>query len=71
MDGMITMNGQHDNLIDRFDGRALLDFYRDPVARHSKHKTEDELELEEVKYWKLIHIDQTACRLACSKETAL
>ena len=49
MEGMIPMNGQHDNLIDRFDGRALLDFYREPVVgRQAKSKTEDELELEEV-----------------------
>ena len=49
MEGMIPMNGQHDNLIDRFDGRALLDFYREPVmSRQTKMKTEDELELEEV-----------------------
>ena len=49
MEGMIPMNGQHDNLIDRFDGRALLDFYREPVvSRQAKVKTEDELELEEV-----------------------
>ena len=48
MEGMIPMNGQHDNLIDRFDGRALLDFYRDPVNRQVSAKTEDELELEEV-----------------------
>ncbi|KAL3137981.1 hypothetical protein ABBQ38_005221 [Trebouxia sp. C0009 RCD-2024] len=48
MEGMIPMNGQHDNLIDRFDGRALLDFYRDPVNRQVSAKTEDELELEEL-----------------------
>ncbi len=49
MDGMIPMNGQQDNLIDRFDGRALLDFYREPVtSKQTKVKTEDELELEEV-----------------------
>lgn len=49
MEGMIPMNGQHDNLIDRFDGRALLDFYREPVASQlNKRKREDELELEEV-----------------------
>ena len=47
---MIPWNGQQDNLIDRFDGRALLDFYRepDPQARRPQ-KTEDELELEEVR----------------------
>ena len=50
MEGMIPMNGQQDNLIDRFDGRALLDFYREPVSgRQTKTKTEDELELEEVR----------------------
>lgn len=48
MEGMIPMNGSHDNLIDRFDGRALLDFYREPVSRQAKSKTEDELELEEL-----------------------
>ncbi len=49
MEGMIPMNGQQDNLIDRFDGRALLDFYREPVInRQAKSKTEHELELEEV-----------------------
>ena len=25
---MLPWNGKDDNLIDRFDGRALLDFYR-------------------------------------------
>lgn len=55
MDGMIPMNGQHDNLIDRFDGRALLDFYREPAAnQQDRGKTEDELELEEVIIWLLI-----------------
>lgn len=50
MDGMIPMNGQQDNLIDRFDGRALLDFYREPVtSKQARVKTEDELELEEVR----------------------
>lgn len=49
MDGMIPMNGQQDNLIDRFDGRALLDFYREPVtSKQARAKTEDELELEEL-----------------------
>lgn len=53
MEGMIPMNGLHDNLIDRFDGRALLDFYREPVVgQHNKQKTEDELELEEVMIFK-------------------
>lgn len=28
MEGFLPWNGKEDNLIDRFDGRALLDFYR-------------------------------------------
>ena len=44
---MIPYNGQEDNLIDRFDGRALLDFYRDPVPSR-RPKSEEELELQEV-----------------------
>ena len=49
--GMISWNGQQDNLIDRFDGRALLDFYREPDAQSMRQrKTEDELELEEVSF---------------------
>lgn len=46
-EGMIAYNGQEDNLIDRFDGRALLDFYRDPVPSR-RQKSEEELELQEV-----------------------
>ena len=47
--GMIPWNGQQDNLIDRFDGRALLDFYKEPDAQSNRQrKTEDEVELEEV-----------------------
>jgi len=60
MEGMIPMNGQQDNLIDRFDGRALLDFYREPIiSRQTKPKTEDELELEEVSPWSTIHLFNT------------
>ena len=47
MEGLVPWNGNHDNMIDRFDGRALLDFYKDPLPRRQK-KTEDELQLEEV-----------------------
>ncbi len=47
-EGMFAWNGQEDNLIDRFDGRALLDFYREPDARSQRPKTEDELELDAV-----------------------
>ncbi len=31
MEGFLPWNGKEDNLIDRFDGRALLDFYRQAV----------------------------------------
>ena len=47
-EGMLAWNGNADNMIDRFDGRALLDFYRDPDARNKPHKSDEELELEEV-----------------------
>lgn len=50
-DGLIPWNGQQDNLIDRFDGRALLDFYRDPPAhRMDPPKGHDEMKLEEVRH---------------------
>eukprot|EP00250_Pteridium_aquilinum_P010776 c19622_g1_i1 orf=322-1602(+) len=47
--GLIPWNGRNDNLIDRFDGRALLDFIRenDGRFRNRKEKTEEEEELEE------------------------
>ncbi|GAA0169528.1 RNA splicing factor [Lithospermum erythrorhizon] len=44
--GLIPWNGKEDVLIDRFDGRALLDFIRDTSSRNF-HKTEQEEELEE------------------------
>ncbi|CAM8907908.1 unnamed protein product [Rhodiola kirilowii] len=47
--GLIPWNGKEDNLIDRFDGRALLDFIREAgMRRHQvQQKTEEEEELEE------------------------
>ncbi|KAK9678546.1 hypothetical protein RND81_11G218400 [Saponaria officinalis] len=47
--GLIPWNGKEDILIDRFDGRALLDFIRDPGSRrlHQQEKTEEEEQLEE------------------------
>ncbi|XP_042061128.1 CLK4-associating serine/arginine rich protein-like isoform X2 [Salvia splendens] len=47
--GMIPWNGKQDVLIDRFDGRALLDFIRDSGSRRARapEKTEEEEELEE------------------------
>lgn len=47
MEGMLPWNGDQDNMIDRFDGRALLDFYRDPVPSKQR-KTADEEMLDEV-----------------------
>ncbi|XAR73986.1 hypothetical protein NMG60_11008131 [Bertholletia excelsa] len=47
--GLIPWNGKQDILIDRFDGRALLDFIRDSSTRRFRApvKTEEEEELEE------------------------
>ncbi|KAF9599965.1 hypothetical protein IFM89_002000 [Coptis chinensis] len=47
--GLIPWNGKQDILIDRFDGRALLDFIRDSTSRNFRlhSKTEEEEELEE------------------------
>ncbi|KAL7101363.1 hypothetical protein ACP275_08G049900 [Erythranthe tilingii] len=46
---LIPWNGKQDILIDRFDGRALLDFIRDSNSRRVRvpEKTEEEEELEE------------------------
>ncbi|KAL8477177.1 hypothetical protein ACS0TY_029468 [Phlomoides rotata] len=47
--GLIPWNGKQDVLIDRFDGRALLDFIRDGSSKRFRvpEKTEEEEELEE------------------------
>ncbi|KAK3015466.1 hypothetical protein RJ639_006828 [Escallonia herrerae] len=47
--GLIPWNGKQDILIDRFDGRALLDIIRDSDSRRFRvpEKTEEEEELEE------------------------
>ncbi|XP_038722931.1 CLK4-associating serine/arginine rich protein [Tripterygium wilfordii] len=47
--GLIPWNGKQDILIDRFDGRALLDFIRESGSRHFRpqEKSEEEEELEE------------------------
>ncbi|XP_066333603.1 uncharacterized protein [Miscanthus floridulus] len=47
--GLIPWNGKQDVLIDRFDGRALLDFIRDSSSRpfRVQEKSEEEEELEE------------------------
>ncbi|OVA15821.1 Suppressor of white apricot N-terminal domain [Macleaya cordata] len=47
--GLIPWNGKQDILIDRFDGRALLDFIRSSDSRNfrAQSKTDEEEELEE------------------------
>ncbi|KAK9135998.1 hypothetical protein Syun_015328 [Stephania yunnanensis] len=47
--GLIPWNGKQNILIDRFDGRALLDFIRDSESRNFRvvSRTEEEEELEE------------------------
>ncbi|XP_031492244.1 uncharacterized protein LOC116258916 isoform X2 [Nymphaea colorata] len=47
--GLIPWNGKQNILIDRFDGRALLDFIRDADSRRirAQEKSEEEEELEE------------------------
>ncbi|VYS65137.1 unnamed protein product [Arabidopsis thaliana] len=47
--GLIPWNGKQDVMIDRFDGRALLDFVREAGSRSVRphKKTEEEEELEE------------------------
>ncbi|KAJ7567667.1 hypothetical protein O6H91_01G001400 [Diphasiastrum complanatum] len=48
--GLIPWNGRKEIMIDRFDGRALLDFIRenDGSSRFHREKTEEEEELEEL-----------------------
>ncbi|KAM7262438.1 hypothetical protein ACFE04_000121 [Oxalis oulophora] len=48
--GLIPWNGKQDNLIDRFDGRALLDFIREAGSRRVRpaEKSEEEEELEDM-----------------------
>lgn len=48
MEGMLPWNGKADNMIDRFDGRALLDFYREPDNRRARPQSELEVEEEEL-----------------------
>ncbi|GLT50153.1 hypothetical protein SLA2020_236600 [Shorea laevis] len=47
--GLIPWNGKQDVLIDRFDGRALLDFIRESGSRRfrAQEKSEEDEELEE------------------------
>ncbi|KAH1267133.1 Splicing factor, suppressor of white-apricot [Glycine max] len=65
--GLIPWNGKQDVLIDRFDGRALLDFIRDSSHRRVPEKSEEEEELEEFvnfeRYRDLIKHRRRGCRI--------
>lgn len=64
----IQWNGKQDVLIDRFDGRAMLDFIRDSSSRpfRVQGKSEEEEELEEFvnfeRYRDLIKHRRRGCR---------
>jgi len=64
--GLIPWNGKQDVLIDRFDGRALLDFIREFGTRRPPQKSEEEEELEEFvnfqRYRDLIKHRRRGCR---------
>ena len=46
---MIPWNGDDDNMIDRFDGRAILDFYIEPsTTKQNQQKSSKELEFEQL-----------------------
>jgi Alternative splicing regulator len=51
-EGLIPWNGHPDIKIDRFDGRSLLDFYKEPdpkvIQHNAANKGHQELKLEEV-----------------------
>ncbi|ONL98721.1 Splicing factor arginine/serine-rich [Zea mays] len=72
----IQWNGKQDVLIDRFDGRALLDFIRDSSSRpfRVQGKSEEEEELEEFvnfeRYRDLIKHRRRGCRPQSSQPPA-
>lgn len=43
---MVPWNGDNDCLIDRFDARSMLDFYRESKAKPKK--SDEEAEMDEV-----------------------
>ncbi|KAK8940492.1 hypothetical protein KSP39_PZI010236 [Platanthera zijinensis] len=77
--GLIPWNGKQDILIDRFDGRALLDFIRDPSSRPFRvdEKSEEEEEVEEfvnferyrdlIKHRRRGYTDDDALRHVCEE----
>ena len=68
--GMIPWNGKEDNLIDRFDGRALLDFYREPARTGTQNKSEDQQELDEVRQWQQAPAALSCCRGKAARQQA-
>ena len=70
-DGMIPWNGDGENLIDRFDGRALLDMYIDPDPRAKRQKSDGELELEEVCAAAPLYMQRCCCTPVLSCMTSL
>ena len=66
MDGMLAWNGQQDNMIDRFDGRALLDFYResDGMSRE-RTKSADDRRLERVRWGRLCSYAEAVTNEPC------
>ena len=71
MSGMVAWNGDPECMIDRFDVRAMLDFYREYEPPRDDVKTEEERELEEVcfpfsaqmgsKHLQKLHLPCTRC----------
>lgn len=67
-EGLIPWNGQHDTLIDRFDGRSLLDFYKDPdpaiLRRNAANKTAQDIKLEDVRIIAVLQLQVSSGRRA-------
>lgn len=68
MEGLIPWKGGgggQESLIDRFDGRAMLDMYIPHRPQPGRPKTEDELELEEVSRFQLTTISRASLAKCC------
>ncbi|CAL8468559.1 g8099 [Coccomyxa elongata] len=68
---MIPWNGDTEKMIDRFDGRALLDFYKEPDPRTQYRQTEAEQELEELVNFEAFRDLVKMLQLGISEETAI
>lgn len=72
LEGMIPWNGRTDNLIDRFDGRALLDFYREPPAASARPpRREEDIELDELVAFEAFRDLVSLLRMGCSEREGL